>query len=125
MIRAWQPRLLGAELALCQRYYNKTFDVDQGPVQNLGISSNGLIIGYAQGANLSAMWYYGTKMRIAPTIVTYNPGNTNSSWRNSANNADVGAGTYGVGQASATLFATATAAAAVFWYIHASVDVDL
>jgi hypothetical protein len=36
-IRTWQPRLEQQELALCQRYYEKSFDIDTATANNSGL----------------------------------------------------------------------------------------
>lgn len=88
MIRAWQPETMQQELAKCQRFYCKTFDIDVQPTQG----SNNFFgclgaMGTANGTWSS--WRYPVLMCTErPAISTYNPVSVNVFWRNEANNAD-------------------------------------
>ncbi len=65
------PRHVQQEVALCQRYYCKTYELDVDP----GTASAGGRMVYtvvATGSNW-ATWYYPQFMRGLPTIVTYSP----------------------------------------------------
>jgi hypothetical protein len=74
----WLPRSPEAELALCQRYFCKTFDIDDKPQQ--GGSLNGALGTIAVGASSAVIfqWFFPTGMRLAPTITTFNTQNSNS-----------------------------------------------
>jgi hypothetical protein len=131
VVTPYQPRLIQQELALCQRYYCKTFNIDQNPVQNIGISggSPGAILAYtyATATTFQFMWFFpGGRMRAVPAIVTYNPGAVNNKWRNAANNADATSATFSTGEYSVSIYSSdATGVAGTFYLIHASADVDL
>lgn len=66
------------ELALCQRYYAKTFNQGVTPAQNAGTS--GICGGITQVAGATTVgwsWSYPTPMRATPTLTTYNPSAAN------------------------------------------------
>ena len=80
----FEHRSFGEELALCQRYFQKSFFYSQAP-ENAGnttsINYNGHVAGYC-GSNNSGVLASGVQlspeMRATPTITTY--GNSNGHW---------------------------------------------
>ena len=77
-----------SELAMCQRYYQKSFDIGTAPVQNSGTYS-----GAAQYVVVvTGSVYYGQTinfpvfMRTAPTITFYSPGAATTNWWNRSAN---------------------------------------
>jgi hypothetical protein len=86
----FQPRSLAEELALCQRFYYKTFNINTAPAQNIGIGHGELIFqSTGSGYGTSVQWKFPVRMRTIPTITTYNPAAANSSARNMTLAADV------------------------------------
>lgn len=79
-----------AELARCQRYYEKSFNEAIDPAQNTG--SNGgqsVIPAYNAGASAQRGWIpYKVPKRISPTITTYNPQAANAEVRDATVGAD-------------------------------------
>jgi hypothetical protein len=77
----FEYRQYGTELALCQRYYAKTYDVATVPatVTNLGVYwSTGTVDG---GGNAYMTIRYPVWMRTAPTVTTYSgPSGTSGVW---------------------------------------------
>lgn len=74
-IDPFSPRHIGQELALCKRYFRKTFAPDTAPAQNVG-SGTGEHTWKAviAGANYSSMdWRFDEPMRTTPTITFYSP----------------------------------------------------
>lgn len=78
---AFEARQKAAELALCQRYYWKSFPQDTAPAQAVGSAGAiGLTAPYA-GGNGKAIYYdvqLPTDMFATPTLTTYNPVNANA-----------------------------------------------
>jgi hypothetical protein len=70
----FERRPYGQELALCQRYYTKTYPVDVAPGTNTGTS---IAIGRSTDAASSyttiAQWAYPVTMRATPSISLFNP----------------------------------------------------
>jgi hypothetical protein len=80
-------RAYGTELAMCQRYYCKTFDIGTAPGNN--VSGVGELLGlnilsgtYEPGQS----WRFPVAMRAAPTVTMYNPGaGTAGQWYDGTN----------------------------------------
>ena len=87
----FENRHLGVELALAERYYQKTFPYDTAPAQNAGIADalcyNVLLAGVNK-FNLN--WYLKTPMRTDPTITYFNPSAANTQFRNTPDAGDSG-----------------------------------
>jgi len=81
---AFERRSFGQELALCQRYYQKTFAIDTAPAQNIG--RDGALETYAVRAatasGLSSYFRFSVPMRVTPTMTYFNPSAANSQARN-------------------------------------------
>ncbi len=86
----WRPAQI--EMALCQRYYWKTFDQAIAPVQNSGSFKGGVayIANFAGAGFVGMRVAYPVKMRTTPSVTFYNPGAANANWRNRATPADSG-----------------------------------
>jgi hypothetical protein len=86
------------ELALCQRYFEKSFNLETAPVQNVGALQGALVTGaYTTSASaILATACFAVEKRVAPTVTTYNPFAAGSGWSRSGA-ADLAAGIYGAG----------------------------
>lgn len=73
----FERRSYGQELALCQRYFCKTFDQSVQPAQNTG-NFNGALTNLAGSSaftgNAIVNWRYPVQMRATPSIFLYTPG---------------------------------------------------
>ena len=116
-------RSYGTELALCQRYYVKTFPVGTTPAQNAGY--DGALSFVSQAAQLwDAMWRFPVNMRIAPTTVTtYSPNAASSNW--STNSDSPAASIPNNGSTGLVIRATTPAAAGRSYAIQASASAEL
>jgi hypothetical protein len=78
----FERRLYGNELALCQRYYWKTFNQSVAPVQNLGSVAGAMSwISWPITTGLAAIPFkYCTTMRAAPTLTSFSPAAATSNW---------------------------------------------
>ncbi|MBB6676515.1 hypothetical protein [Cohnella lubricantis] len=66
-----QPRSYGEELALCQRYYEKSYNIDTSPGT---ITAGGVLKWESTGSSYSGfMVQYKVTKRINPTFVIYSP----------------------------------------------------
>jgi hypothetical protein len=91
-------RPYGTELALCQRYFEKSFDQGTAPVQNVGSLSGALVVGGTSTAAFVLLGYatFAVEKRTAPNVVTFNPFSAASGWSQSgAGNLSVSS--YGIG----------------------------
>jgi hypothetical protein len=76
---------IGGELALCQRYYTKSFNQATAPAQNTSIYE-GAIFGGPSVGNISFIVpvQFPVTMRTAPSITTYAPDAATANWSNQA-----------------------------------------
>jgi len=89
-------RSIGTELALCQRYFYKTFPQQVAVVQNSGTAQGAIYyIVVLGGANyMGTPVYFPVTMRATPTTLTfYNPSAVNAKWRNTSLGTDSGSTT--------------------------------
>ena len=79
------------ELALAQRYYQKTFPLGTTPAQNAGVADALCYSALLAGVNKNNLnWYLKTPMRTDPTIIYYNPSAVNNKFRNTPDAGDSG-----------------------------------
>lgn len=92
-VQPWTPRLISAELLLCQRYYYKTFEVDIAPAQNIGTAYSTRITAVAAGAVTHRFppLFFPVVMFKVPTITLYNPSAANAQARDATAGADCSA----------------------------------
>ena len=84
----FEYRSFGAELALCQRYYQKSFSLGTAPADGINQSSTDgttlhLFNSYDSGNGFFSPVYFQVKMRTSPTITFYRSGGngvTNGVW---------------------------------------------
>jgi hypothetical protein len=80
----FEYRQYGMELALCQRYYQKTFPPSTVPANNTGNDGAFMGMGF-MGSNSEPItnWYFPVQLRATPTVTLYNPGSgTAGNWGN-------------------------------------------
>ncbi len=91
----FERRPFSTELALCQRYYQKSFLQGTAPAQSAG--DDGTVLYRVQvdgtGGEGCVFITFPVSMRAAPGITFYNPGAANSLWRNIGDPGDSGAAT--------------------------------
>jgi hypothetical protein len=77
-------RSYGTELALCQRYFTKSFNQNLAPAQNTGVYAGAIqYIIILAGANYNAAPVtLPVTMRTAPTVTFYSPSAASSNWYN-------------------------------------------
>jgi len=82
----FEQRPIGAEIALCQRYFCKSFPIDIAPANNLGTGPPGggnqlTIFNTTVGNSYSNFQRFPVPMRRAPDMVAFNSENANAgSW---------------------------------------------
>ena len=79
----FERRSYGQELALCQRYYEKSFDIDTAPANGSNTTSVATLAGVfgacaLNGGVASAFIPFKVQKRAAPTITAF--GNSNGHW---------------------------------------------
>lgn len=80
----FENRPIGVELALCQRYYDKSFPASTAPVQNFGRQGaiETLAVRTAGLMGLSTYVRFSVPMRTMPALTFYNPSAANAQARN-------------------------------------------
>jgi hypothetical protein len=82
-VRDWLPRHPAEELALCQRYYEKSFDMDTAPTTNsaaAGVFYSPCTSGGFAGTSYAGKIGFKTQKRADPTITLYNPFAASNDW---------------------------------------------
>jgi hypothetical protein len=128
----WAPLSVQQELARCQRFYYKTFNVDQNPTTNVGLNTGELKF---QGTVVGAVAFagqghrYPVQMRAAATTLTlYNPSAANAQIRNVTDSADMtGSAVTANGEQGCWVNGTGAAgnAAGEHLAVHLSADAEL
>jgi hypothetical protein len=107
-------RPLQVELALCQRYYHKTFNFDVAPAQNAGTTGAIHWRCVSAGANFTDYAIrWPVPMRATPSIVTYNPSAANAQARDTSGAVDCSGTAIAAGTSGGDLYTLTNAATAV------------
>jgi hypothetical protein len=74
LVSPWTSRPIEEEIALCERYYQKTYNmaVAPGTATYLGLNQLTLGAAVANGTGFAQIGFR-TRMRAAPTVLTYSP----------------------------------------------------
>jgi hypothetical protein len=84
-------RPYGTELALCQRYFEKSFNIETAPVQNAGVGTGESMFPQPVAASTGTMALF-TSFKVAKrsstTVTIFNPAAANAQIRNETTNAD-------------------------------------
>ena len=130
----FETRPIGTELALCQRYYEKSFQQGTAPATNVGLGTGeSRCMARTAGATASAMIFsisFIVTKRVSPTQISlYNPAAANNQARDTSIAADCSATT--TAYVNATNFAVTatgnagTAAVTVIGNIHWTAEAEL
>ena len=91
-IPPFQHESFGDNLARCQRYYQKSFDIGTAPAQNVGIQTGELSFpstkGASTGSTLSQKYNFPVRMRASPAMTGYNSAASNAEVRDVTASAD-------------------------------------
>lgn len=92
----WEVRTEAEELALCQRYYFKTFNQGVTPVQNSGttVGTHSYVVTNGLGTNGGNAIIFPVSMRTTPTMTAFNPSAANTNWRSITDGSDSGASSF-------------------------------
>jgi len=126
-------RPYGTELALCQRYYAKTFSTGTVPANNT--TTTGALRGTARIINTSGQlepatnWRFPSTMRASPTVTLYSSGigSTTAQWNNDGSTSySANARVQFIGDSNADINnAGVVLTASTPWQIHATADAEL
>lgn len=125
----FEHRPYGMELALCQRYFAKTFNYTRAPAQNTGDysgASTWLTSSAVFTGNAMANWRYPQTMRATPSIGLYTPGSNatyTSCFTDSAGNYTA-ASVSTVGDSGVFVYAS-VATVNSYAYLHLTANAEL
>ena len=125
----FERRPIGTELALCQRYFAKTFPQGVAVGQNAGFQNSvSSDYAYTNGAGVVANWFFPVVMRASPTVTSYNPKQANANWRNQTDTADTNrnfnsAG--GNGDSNISVRGDTSTISGAVYYIHLTAEIEL
>jgi len=126
----FERRPFGTELALCQRYFCKTFSTGTAPAQNTGYTGALGAIAINAGAS-TALWahfQFPSEMRAVPTITTFSPTAANANWYSPAGpSSTTSAGSFGNSTRFANIYNTTAPAAGanIVYYVQATASSEL
>ena len=120
----FERRQFGQELALCQRYFQKTFDQSVAPAQNAGSSGGLTASGSVANVSFNANWWFACPMRAVPTIVTFAPDQASANWSDQGGARPTAAVT-SIGQASVGIRGTTSVLAGGFYVIQATASAEI
>jgi hypothetical protein len=120
----FERRPYGTELALCQRYFEKSYDMAVAPGTPASFAGALAFVPYGSAANYTNLpaSFKQTK-RASPTVVVYNPngGGTGSM----SNNGNVSASAFSVGESGCVVTNTSPAAVGFYAYAHYTASAEL
>lgn len=121
----FEYRHYGEELALCQRYYTKTFDDDIRPINDQGNFLGALTCNIAgAGASPYASWRFPVSMRTAPTVTLFNPrSGTDGQWTDNTSDS-AHAAALAVGETGCNINNDWVDPGTSNWFIHAQADAE-
>ena len=122
----FERRSYGQELALCQRYFCKTFPQGTAPAQAAALAGCLSVGGFSgQGASLCAVtWRYPATMRTTPTLTSYAPLISGSGFRDSGGSL-VGATIDFIGDYQSTIYNTSSLGGNLRLDIHVAASAEL
>jgi hypothetical protein len=107
-------RPYGTELALCQRYYEKT--LNQGTTSSTGQTGGALIAIAATTSSMAAQWTFKVTKRASPTLTLSSFNGTAGSWANGSNTDFAVTQPWNIGDNGfARLDSTSMTAGAYYW----------
>lgn len=125
---AFENRTIQQELQLCQRYFQKTFNLDTAVAFNAGVAG---AIYYRSNSptnntNFCAIWNFSARMRTTASISLYNPLAGNTKWRQIASANEYDSTLESTDETKATLAYTGGLAPAFqLFAIHATASAEL
>jgi hypothetical protein len=125
---SFEYRQYGTELALCQRYYAKTFNIATAPASGAGQQGSLFTAcgsGTAAGSAYLVTWTFPVSMRAAPTVTTFNPSTAGQTGWYDQVGANVAAGISNEGTAGAIVFNSGTATTTRNAGIHLTASIEL
>ena len=122
----FERRPYGTELALCQRYFEKTFTSSTAPASNAGVAGSITTSTVSTLPNTNtANWAFKSEKRTSPTVATFNPSAAGSDWYGINTGTSVTASVDGIGTSAITLIVLGSPSDGRRYSIHATADAEL
>lgn len=119
----YQSRPMAAELAACERFFTKTFDLETVPAASAGLL--GALMDVARNGNsVSASWQFRNRMLKTPTITTYNPEAAGTGWEQVGGGQTFARTIEAVGQSGCHIHGNDSGASGERYAIHATADCE-
>jgi len=112
---AFVPRAHGQELTLCERFYQKSYQLADVPGAS---TTDGASLQRSPGSNLSWSAVFKTRMRITPTVTIYSTTGASGNMRNLGAGSDLAAQATFPGEAGFTLDNAASASSGALYGAH-------
>lgn len=113
------------ELALCQRYFFKTFDQAVAPASGAGLQG-ALFATHTAAGGFRTTLTFPVEMRASPTLVSYNPGAAGAAWRSViTGTAFAASASIGVGTRQTDIGSASSTAGVDIYAIHITASVEL
>lgn len=118
----FQSRNMAAELAECERFFCKTFDLATVPASAAGLAGALMDVATNTGGNpyISIAWQFRHRMLKAPTITTYNPEAAGSDWEQVGGAQTITAVVEAEGQSGCHIYGTAGSSSGERYAIQAT-----
>ena len=120
----FQARPMALELAECERFYEKTFELATVPASSAGLPGALMDVARNTGADpfVSVDWRFRNRKAKAPTIVTYNPEAAGAGFEQVGGAQTFAATVEAAGESGAHIYATAASSSGERYAIHATAD---
>lgn len=120
----YQSRNLAAELAECERFFCKTFELATVPASAAGLAGALMDIGRNTGSDpyISVSWQFRHRMLKAPAVLTYNPEAAGTAWEQVGGAQTISATVEAEGQSGCHIYGSAASSAAERYAIHATAN---
>jgi hypothetical protein len=122
----FEKRLFGNELALCQRYFCKSYNSDIAPAAATTVGATAFYSPTSQGNRPIIQTYFPVTMRATPTVTAYSPNNgATGNFYNADQTTNVAVSSINVGASGATWYVNSAMTVGVYGIGHWTASAEL